>query len=349
MSNQNIIPATLAPVLDYVLKSYNSYNKSSSTKRPLVVGVSGPQGLGKTTLATALQEKLSSSEHGSLKVAQFSLDDVYKTHDEQKELANQHKDNPLVQTRGQPGTHDTALCVEVLNALCGKLGQEVMVPRYDKAAFGGEGDREFQGTFPAETSGTDESKDRSLDVVIFEGWCVGFQSYNNPDGLQCQAELAKQFDGNTTGGTSAVFGQLMKHPEYLGFVDTRLKSYQEIWDFFDVFVHLDAQDINWVYDWRLQQEHAMIKEKGIGKTDQQVRQFVDGYMSAYYVYVPKLRRYMCNEEKNAVPATCDFGDLVTSLKVPNKLLGKRIQGHMRIIVNHDRQISQIIAMGYNSL
>jgi D-glycerate 3-kinase len=44
----------------------------------------------------------------------------------------------------------------------------------------------------------------------------------------------------------------------------------------DVLVHIDAEDIAYVYDWRLEQERWLVAEKGQGMSDEAVRKFVDG-------------------------------------------------------------------------
>lgn len=64
----------------------------------------------------------------------------------------------------------------------------------------------------------------------------------------------------------------------------------------DVLVHMDAQDISFVYDWRITQEHMLIEAKGQGMSDDEVRRFVDGYMPAYELYVPALRKGAFSEK-----------------------------------------------------
>lgn len=44
----------------------------------------------------------------------------------------------------------------------------------------------------------------------------------------------------------------------------------------DAFVHIDAENTTYVYDWRLQQEAALRAVKGTGMTDEQVVNFVNG-------------------------------------------------------------------------
>lgn len=45
---------------------------------------------------------------------------------------------------------------------------------------------------------------------------------------------------------------------------------------FDAFIHIDAEDPKWVYDWRLEAEVKLRAAKGSGMTDEQVKRFVDG-------------------------------------------------------------------------
>lgn len=126
-----------------------------SFPKPLVVGINGPQGCGKSTLAAALVE----ASRGWVAV---SIDDFYLTRAEQIALAERFTDDPLMQVRGGPGTHDIALGVATLDALAGRSGV-ARVPVYDKSAHGGKGDR----------AGWREVA-LPVEVVVFEGWMLGF-------------------------------------------------------------------------------------------------------------------------------------------------------------------------------
>jgi D-glycerate 3-kinase len=121
---------------------------------PLVVGICGPQGSGKSTL-TALVARL--LEARGLSVAVLSIDDLYLPRAERLTLARTA--HPLLATRGVPGTHDPALGLAVLDALA-RPGR-VAPPRFDKAAD----DRLPEAEWPA--------FEGPADVVLFEGWCVG--------------------------------------------------------------------------------------------------------------------------------------------------------------------------------
>ncbi|WP_448658230.1 kinase [Sphingomonas sp. CJ99] len=121
--------------------------------RPLVVGINGAQGSGKTTLCRFLAEALLPEKGFSAEV--LALDDLYLPMRERQAMAATV--HPLFATRGVPGTHDAALGMAVLDAWqAGAAG--VRTPRFDKASD----DRAGWTT----TS-------QAPDVILFEGWCVG--------------------------------------------------------------------------------------------------------------------------------------------------------------------------------
>lgn len=121
-------------------------------KQPLLIGINGAQGSGKTTLCRFLEVLL--VEH-NLRSVTLSLDDLYLTRAERQVLAAD--EHPLFATRGVPGTHDVALGEAILGDLL--AGRTTALPRFDKAAD----DR-------AEVRRLVEPP---IDVVLLEGWCVG--------------------------------------------------------------------------------------------------------------------------------------------------------------------------------
>jgi D-glycerate 3-kinase len=119
---------------------------------PLVVGINGAQGSGKTTLCKFLEVLL--VEHNQRAVT-LSLDDLYLTRAERQALAAH--EHPLFATRGVPGTHDVAMGEAILDAL--RAGREAALPRFDKAAD--------------DRSAEVRVVEPPVDVILFEGWCVG--------------------------------------------------------------------------------------------------------------------------------------------------------------------------------
>jgi D-glycerate 3-kinase len=123
-------------------------------RRPLVVGINGAQGSGKSTLCRFLEVLL--ADRG-LHAATLSLDDLYLTRADRLRAATTF--HPLFATRGVPGTHDVALGMAVLDAVA--EGRPFTLPRFDKAAD----DRLAVG----------EPVEKPVDVLLFEGWCLGAQ------------------------------------------------------------------------------------------------------------------------------------------------------------------------------
>ena len=110
----------------------------AADRPPFFIGLNGVQGAGKTVLVSILQETLENPPH-NLPTVVFSLDDLYLTHEDQEKLAEAHPDNPLLQHRGQPSTHDIPLARSVFRSL--KQKRQTAIPEYDKARFDGQGER----------------------------------------------------------------------------------------------------------------------------------------------------------------------------------------------------------------
>ncbi|KAL7276100.1 hypothetical protein RUND412_000918 [Rhizina undulata] len=283
-----LLTSFLLPLLDTHVSS-----NSSATSPPFFLGISGPQGSGKTTLVTTLAETLRLPPH-NLNVVVFSIDDIYLDHTSQNSLRELFPDNKLVSHRGEPGTHDVELGKRVFDSL--REQRETRVPAYDKSAFSGRGNRVDEGLW--------ESFSGPYDVVIFEGWCVGFRP------LDAKVLEEKWRVSRETGR-----GTLGRHElEHVLFVNTKLRGYDALTDSLDALVHIDAEDISYVYDWRLQQEHDLIAAKGTGMTDDQVVAFVDGYMPAYELYVESLREGAIKEK------------------------GKKL----RVVIGKDRNVSKLV-------
>ncbi len=123
-------------------------------REPLVAGVCGAQGSGKTTLCAVVARLL---RRRGLKVAVLSLDDLYLSRARRADLAAHV--HPLFATRGPPGTHDIPQGLALLEALS-KPGP-TRLPRFDKAT-----DDPVPPDLWPEIQGP-------VDLVLLEGWCVG--------------------------------------------------------------------------------------------------------------------------------------------------------------------------------
>lgn len=219
-----------------------------------------------------------------------NVQDLYLTHTELKELAKSHPSNKLLHGRGQPGTHDIDLGRRCLKDLLqiNSTKKPVQLPVFDKSQHEGEGDRS------AETV----TVSAPLDVVLFEGWCLGFGAIGT-------SELNRRRERAEYGGGKAAKGPyyLTHSLESLKEIDVRLGKYEAQWyPLLDAFVQLrpvvasssstqadstkpDAAALENVFQWRLEAEHAMkATNGGKGMTDQQVRTFVERYMPGYELF-----------------------------------------------------------------
>ena len=86
----------------------NKYYKTK--KKTLIIGLTGSQGSGKSTISNIL--KIILKEGFKLNTIALSIDDFYKTLRERVKMSK--KVSPLFLTRGVPGTHDTKLLYNCL-------------------------------------------------------------------------------------------------------------------------------------------------------------------------------------------------------------------------------------------
>ncbi|MFL5298018.1 MAG: kinase [Phenylobacterium sp.] len=213
-------------------------------KRTALIGLCGAQGSGKSTIAEAARRLL--VERGLSAVA-VSLDDFYLTREARERLAREV--HPLLATRGPPGTHDVALAGAVLDQLRSK--GKVALPRFDKASD----TRSPRGTW--------ETVRSPVDVVIFEGWCVGAKA----QGLAALAEPvnALERDEDPAG-------------VWRGYVNDQLDGpYQALFARLHDLVLLEAPSFEVVAGWRAEQEAKLRARTGAGMTQAEIARFVAHY------------------------------------------------------------------------
>lgn len=212
---------------------------------PHVLGISGLQGTGKSTLATQL---VAAAGDRGLRGAVLSLDDLYLDHDVRAALARDV--HPLLATRGPPGTHDVALGLSVFEAV--RAGHAVRLPRFDKL-----GDRRLPRSAWPTVDG--------LDLLVFEGWCVG---------ATAQAPAALEAPLNTLERDEDADGRWRRHCN-----DALARDYPALWAAIDRLLFLQPPGFDIVPEWRWQQEQALqAAEPGRRGMDRaQVARFVQHY------------------------------------------------------------------------
>ncbi|WP_315762646.1 kinase [Sphingomonas sp. Y38-1Y] len=149
----------------------------AAARSPLIVGINGAQGSGKSTLCRFLELLLAVR---GLSTVTLSLDDLYLPRSDRERLAQEV--HPLLRTRGVPGTHDVALGVSILDAL--RAGRDIAMPRFSKA---------LDDRLPSPDWTRHHGR---VDVVLFEGWCVGTRPQDARDLADPQNALEADEDAD---------------------------------------------------------------------------------------------------------------------------------------------------------
>ena len=133
----------------------NSFNKKNT---PYLIGLTGGQGSGKTTLSLFIQQVL--QDIFKRKAVGFSIDDIYKTKSERNKIAK--KIHPLCSVRGVPGTHDISLGIRTINNLFkAKPSTITYIPSFSKIE-----DKHYP------KKNWQKYKGRP-DFIFFDAWCGG--------------------------------------------------------------------------------------------------------------------------------------------------------------------------------
>jgi len=263
--------------------------RPSTEKATLTISFFLKSPSGKTTITDKLVSTLTGAPH-NLRVFTFSMDDLYLPFQKQAELSQQHPNNKLIEFRGLPGTHDMDLGAGTFRSLClvnqrlahsqGQQQQQhddntssVAVPRYDKALNAGRGDQVPQSQW-ARVEGP-------FDVVLFEGWSLGFKSIRDPKALAAAYHQHSPFPPFYLAQHSLASVEM---------VNRSLEAYEAAWySYLDIFVHLSAPSLEAVFKWRAEQERQLWATRGTGMTEEQVKEFVSRFMPAYELYLERLK------------------------------------------------------------
>jgi D-glycerate 3-kinase len=229
---------------------------------PFVLGVCGAQGSGKSTLAQGLTARLTAR---GLRAATLSIDDLYLSHAERARLGQVV--HPLFATRGAPGTHDAGLGLRLLDAV--HSGEDVVLPRFDKA------------TDDPAPAGTPVRG--ALDVLIFEGWCVGARAQDDTALAHPVNALEAERDPDLT---------------WRRFANLALATdYADLFARIDRLVLLAAPGFEVVRDWRIQQENDLRARAG-----DDARTMSDDEIGIFIQHYERLTRHILSD----MPAYADL-------------------------------------------
>lgn len=217
------IEAYFAPLAARLVQQAQSLN------RPLIVGIHGCQGSGKSTLTDFLLAYFTAEY--DVQAVGMSIDDFYLTKAKRQALAEEL--HPLFATRGVPGTHG----IQVLNDVIQDFLDHqlpVTVPRFDKSV---------DDQYPASA----HSQINELpQIVIVEGWCVAAPA-GRFDALETPMnELEKTEDASQVWRRYA-------HAQLSG-------SYADVFNKLDRIVMLKAPGFHTVVNWRKEQEQRLAQK-----------------------------------------------------------------------------------------
>ncbi len=244
--------------------SHSIYKIFKNKKRTIIVGLTGGQGSGKSTISSIL--KIILKEGFNLNTVIFSIDDFYKTSKQRKKMSI--RISPLFLTRGVPGTHDTKMLYNCLKNLKKIKFKNFLIPKFDKSNDDRRPKKHWQKV------------KKKADIVIFEGWCVGATPQKNKDLIVPINILEKEKD---------------KKRIWRNYVNKELKTnYKKIFKLIDTTIFLKVPSFEHVYKWRLLQEkklNIISKGKKI-MTKKEIKNFI--------MFYERLTKYMLKHLSNKV-------------------------------------------------
>jgi D-glycerate 3-kinase len=259
------------------------YCRKQQQEGPLVIGINGAQGAGKSTLFNLIEVIL--SEAFDLKVVGFSLDDLYKTREERERLAKEV--HPLLLTRGVPGTHDVQLGIDIIESLKrADPMQPTKIPVFDKSI-----DDRCPETIWQEWLGP-------ADVIVFEGWCVGAVPQSDADLQSPINELEANED---------------PEGEWRRYANEQLAGpYQALFECLDLLIMLKVPSMEAVYEWRSLQEKKLAERvKYIFDTQQptdHLRIMNEQEILRFIQHYERLTRHMLDEMPNRADVTLKLNE-----------------------------------------
>ena len=243
-----------------VTEYFNAYahrlvQLAEASSRPIIVGLNGAQGSGKSTLSQYLSQMM--PKHLDVDCHVISIDDFYLSKAKRKKLGALI--HPLLATRGVPGTHDIPRLLDCFEAFHAPEPTSVTIPIFDKLKD--DRTRKVQKI----------QKSAKPTIVLFEGWCVGIPA-QQPLALSVPVS-SFEFTKDNTG-------------EWRAYVNEQLEGdYKNLFSVLDRISMLKPPSFESVFDWRVEQEVRLVSRRREdspsapvrGMSVKQVSEFVENY------------------------------------------------------------------------
>lgn len=242
---------------------------------PLIVGINGAQGSGKSTLCAFLEVLLARRK---LRATTLSLDDLYLTKAERAALAE--KVHPLFVTRGVPGSHAPGLGLEIFEHVL--AGRSFDLPRFDKA-------RDDHSEKAERITGP-------VDVLLFEGWCVGARPEADEELLEPVNALEAEEDRD---GTWRAVSNLWLRGDYA-----------KLFSLIDMLVMLKVEDFDAV------RRNRALQEEKLRERDPEAPGLMDdAALERFLAHYERLTRHMLED----LPRHADYVFEIGADQAPKSL------------------------------
>ena len=268
-NKEKMIKSFLIPISFWIAKK-------AKKNKTCIVGLSGGQGSGKTTISSIISIIL--RKYFKLNVFIISIDDFYKTRKERFLLSK--RIHPFLMTRGVPGTHDINMMLDFFKRVKGKKFRSLKLPKFNKVTD----DRYNKKSW--------YSLKKKPDIIIFEGWCVGAKAEKNNTLKKSVNSMEKLKDTKLT---------------WRSYVNEQLKTkYKQLYDQLNCLLYIKSSNFTLLKKWRIKQETKLrIKNKRSNKfkimSDQEVINFMQTYQrvtQSMFKYVPKYASIILNLKSN---------------------------------------------------
>ena len=237
--------------------------KRTNLKKPYIVGLTGGQGTGKTTISSILMIIL--KKYFKLNVFKISIDDIYKTKKDRAKLSK--KIHPLLLTRGVPGTHDISYMSDFIKKANSRKFKSINLPKFDKAI-----DDRFTKNNWYKVNG-------KPDVIIFEGWCVGARA----ESIKTLKKDINLMEKNQD-----------KKLIWRKYVNNQLKKeYKQLYSKINCLLFLRAENFSLLQKWRVIQEKKLKLKNKSKKIKQKImtKKEVLNFMQTYQRITQNMFKY----------------------------------------------------------